>query len=260
MNFTARQSRVSMLVDSKVGTTALKGYFEADFLGAGTTSNNRQSNSYVFRQRQLWASVGLADGLTFSGGQMWSLATEDKKGIANLQEALPLQIDPQYVVGFTWQRAYGFRVTKTFSDMVSAAISVEGPQITVGGRGFSSYTNTSATGVVTTYQNFWADAPGSGGGLYNAFDPTGYTVNKLPDFIAKLAVDPGLGHYEVFGIFSEFRDRVYPCAIAGTTAGNTPTPTTPAVLAPCTGATGFHFSLLTSRARTMTPALRVVWV
>ncbi|MGB2627732.1 MAG: hypothetical protein WAK20_13165 [Candidatus Acidiferrum sp.] len=238
MNFTARQSRVSMLVDSKVGTTALKGYFEADFLGAGTTSNNRQSNSYVFRQRQLWASVGLADGLTFSAGQMWSLATEDKKGIANLQEATPLQIDPQYVVGFTWQRAYGFRVTKTFSDMVSAAISVEGPQITVGGRGFSSYTNTSATGVVTTNQNFWADAPGSGGGLYNAFDPTGYTVNKLPDFIAKLAVDPGLGHYEVFGIFSEFRDRVYPCAIAGTTAGNTPTPTTPAVLAPCTGATG----------------------
>ena len=129
-------------------------------------------------------------------------------------------------------------MVKTFDQMVSAAISVEGPQITVGGRGFSSYTNTSATGVVTTNQNFWADAPGSSAGLYNAFDPTGYTVNKLPDFIAKLAVDPGLGHYEVFGIFSEFRDRVYPCALAGTTATNTPAPVTPVTFFPCTGSTG----------------------
>ena len=53
--FTGRQSRLSMLVQSKVGSAALTGYVEADFLGAGTTSNNRQTNSYVFRQRQLFA-------------------------------------------------------------------------------------------------------------------------------------------------------------------------------------------------------------
>jgi len=231
MNFTARQSRLSLLFGAKVGSTNLSGYYEADFLGAGTTSNNRQTNSYVFRQRQLWAQAALDNGLAFSGGQMWSLATEDKKGISLRQEALPQMIDPNYVVGFTWQRAYAFRVTKTFSDQVAAAFSVEGPQTTIGGRGFSTYTNTSATGVVTTYQNFFFDAPGNSGGLYNAFDPTGYTVNKLPDFIAKLAVDPGIGHYEVFGIFSDFRDRVYPCAVVGTTAKNFPTPATPTVLA-----------------------------
>src|SRR5437588_10383327 len=44
-NFTARQSRLTLLEESKVGAAKLTGYFEMDFLGAGTTSNNRQSNS-----------------------------------------------------------------------------------------------------------------------------------------------------------------------------------------------------------------------
>src|SRR4029077_4132386 len=52
MNLTARQSRLSLLIDTKIGETKVSGYYEADFLGAGTTSNNRESNSYVFRQRQ----------------------------------------------------------------------------------------------------------------------------------------------------------------------------------------------------------------
>lgn len=235
-NFTARQSRLTLLFGAKVGSTDLSGYFEADFLGAGTTSNNRQTNSYVFRQRQIWAQAGLDNGWTFSGGQMWSLATENRKGISLRSENLPMMIDPQYVVGFTWQRAYGFRITKAFSDQVSAALSIEGPQITIGGRGFSTYTNTSALGAVTTFQNFFVDAPGNSAGLYNAFDPTGYSVNRLPDFVLKAAFDPGpgFGHYEVFGIISEFRNRVYPCAVVGTTAKNFPTPATPTVLG-CAG-------------------------
>src|SRR5271170_6789979 len=47
-NFTARQTRVSLLAESKISSVTARGYFEADFLGAGTTSNNRQTNSYVF--------------------------------------------------------------------------------------------------------------------------------------------------------------------------------------------------------------------
>src|SRR6202790_822698 len=208
-NFTARQTRPTVLVETNIGPTKVSGYFEADFLGAGTTSNNRQTNSYVFRQRQLWAQVAFDSGLSITGGQMWSLATENKKGIQNRQEALPMIIDPQYVVGFTWQRAYGFRVVQSmFNNRLAVGIAVEGPQATVGGRGFSTYTN--AAGA--TSQNFFVNAPGASGGLYNAFDPTGYTVNKAPDLIAKLAVDPGFGHYELFGIISTFRARVYPCA------------------------------------------------
>ncbi len=220
-NFTARQSRATLLAETHIGSAKVSGYYEADFLGAGTTSNNRQSNSYVVRQRQLFASVEFATGLTVTGGQMWSLATENKKGILNRQENFPLQIDPQYIVGFTWQRAYGFRVAQSLLDnKLALAIAVEGPQTTLGGRGFSTYTNAAAA----TSQNFFINAPGNGGGLYNAFDSTGYTTNKAPDLIAKVAVDPGFGHYELFGMLSTFRSRVYPCAVVSV-AASTPTTT-----------------------------------
>jgi hypothetical protein len=221
MNLTARQSRLTLLVDTKLGDTKVSGYYEADFLGAGTTSNNRESNSYVFRQRQLWGRVDFASGWAFAAGQMWSLATENKKGIVNRGEWLPMQIDPQYLVGFTWQRAYGARVSKSFGDKVTLAAAIEGPQETIGGRGFSTYTATN--GTVT--QNSFVFAPGSGGGLYNAFDPTGYSVNRTPEFILKAAFDPGFGHYEVFGILSDFQNRVYPCAVVSIPASTTATAT-----------------------------------
>jgi hypothetical protein len=230
MNLTARQSRLSLMAEGKVGDTKVSGYYEADWLGTGVTSNNRQSNSYVFRQRQVWGRVQFVDGWTFAGGQMWSLATENKKGLANLTEWIPLTIDSQYVVGFTWERQYGARITKTFGDKFGLAFAVEDPEATLGGRGFSTYTNTSATGSVTTFQNSFAFAPGSGGGLLNFSDPTGYSVNKTPDFIVKAAFDPGLGHYEVLGVVSTFQNRVYPCAVVGTTAGNFPAPATPVTL------------------------------
>jgi DNA repair ATPase RecN len=67
-----RQSRVSMLAEGKVKNFKLTGYFEGDFLSAGVTSNNNQSNSYTFRQRQAWGQVALEDGLTVTGGQMWA--------------------------------------------------------------------------------------------------------------------------------------------------------------------------------------------
>ncbi|PYT51869.1 MAG: hypothetical protein DMG43_13120, partial [Acidobacteria bacterium] len=46
-NFTARQSRATLLAETSIGNAKVTGYYEGDFLGAGTTSNNRQSNSYV---------------------------------------------------------------------------------------------------------------------------------------------------------------------------------------------------------------------
>ena len=211
--FSARQSRATLLAESKVGSAKLTGYYEADFLGAGTTSNNRQSNSYVFRQRQVWGQVAFDNGFSVTGGQMWSLAVETRKGIQNRQEALPMIIDPQYVVGFTWQRAYGVRLVKSFADKFSLAFAIEGPQTTIGGRGFSTFTN--AAGA--TSQNFWVNAPGLSAGLNNAFDPTGYTPNKAPDLIFKAALDPRWGHYEIFAILSQFRARIYPCAVVSAT-------------------------------------------
>jgi hypothetical protein len=241
MNLTARQSRLSLLFDSKVGETKLSGYYEADFLGSGTTSNNRQSNSYLLRQRQLFARADFASGWAFSGGQMWSLATENKTGIINRNEWTPTVIDPQYVVGFTWQRAYGFRVTKSFGDKFAIAAAVEGPQATLTAHGTSTYTSTSGTATTNTF----LDSPGNGSGLFNAFDTTGYSINKTPDFIVKAALDPGWGHYEVFGILSTFQNRVYPCAVVSIQG---PTTSTVTVTSNGDAYTGSYTSALLSGA------------
>ena len=198
-NATGRQSRITLLAEGKAGAFKMTGYYEVDWLGTGVTSNNRQSNSYVQRQRQIWGQVALDSGWKFTGGQMWSLATETRKGLDNRTEVLPMTIDPQYNVGFTWARQYGFRVVKDFGK-AAVGFSVEAPQLTFGGRGFPA--------------DFFVNAVGQGGGLLNFIDTSGYSVNQTPDFIVKAAFDPGVGHYEIFGIVSTFRNRIYPCALA----------------------------------------------
>ena len=231
-NFTARQSRLSLLAESNVGSAKLTGYWEGDFLGTGVTSNNRQSNSYVFRQRILYAQAALQSGWVFTGGQQWSLATETRKGITNRTEVLPMTVDSQYQVGFSWARQYGFRVVKDFGGKFALGLSVEGPEATIGGRGFSSVSTTNqGSATVTTIGNAFVFGPGAGGGLFNFVDTTGYSFNKTPDFIVKAVADPGWGHYEVFGIFSTFRNRVYPCAVVGTNAKDTNPPAIPTTIA-----------------------------
>jgi hypothetical protein len=198
-----RQSRITMLAEGKLSEAKLSGYYEADFLSAGVTSNNNQSNSYTLRQRQIWGQAAYHDW-TVTGGQMWSLVTETKKGVDNRTEALPMTIDAQYTVGFSWARQFGFRVAKNFGNRVWLAGSVENPQTT-----FTAHGNAA---------NFALGGPGNGGGLYNGGGgaPSGaaltnYSFNAAPDIILKAAFEPGFGHYEIFGIYSRFRDRVYPC-------------------------------------------------
>ncbi len=53
----ARQSRPTVLFTGEVPFGTIGGYFEGDFLSAGTTSNNLQSNSYTLRVRQAWAQA-----------------------------------------------------------------------------------------------------------------------------------------------------------------------------------------------------------
>ncbi len=189
-----RQSRITLLAEGKLKSAKVSGYYETDWLSAGITSNNNQSNSYTNRMRQLWGQAALTNGWTFTGGQMWSLVTETKKGLDNRTEATPMSIDAQYVVGFSWARQYGFRVTKNFDNKVWLGFSIENPQTTLSSR------NNPA--------NFLVGNIGTGGGLYNA--TALYSFNSAPDFILKAAFEPGFGHYEVFGIISNFRDRVYP--------------------------------------------------
>ena len=194
-----RQSRISMLAEGKLGSAKVSGYVEADFLSAGVTSNNNQSNSYSLRQRQAWGQAALNNGWTFTGGQMWSLITETKKGVDNRSEALPMTIDAAYTAGFSWARQYGFRVSKNLlGNKAWLAFSVENPQETLGGHGSST--------------NFVLGQQGTSGGVYNP--TTNYSFNATPDFVFKTAFEPGWGHYELFGLVTDFRDRIYPGATA----------------------------------------------
>jgi hypothetical protein len=219
-----RQSRISMLAEGKLKSAKLTGFVEADFLSAGVTSNNNESNSYTLRQRQAWAQASLS-GWNFTGGQQWSLVTETRKGLDNRSEALPMTIDPQYTVGFSWARQYGFRVTKDFGDKVWVGFSIENPQTLLTTHGNPTGTTASAappagsvpgTAATPNSTNFLLGAPGTSGGLYNP--SATYSFNYTPDFIIKAAFEPGFGHYEVFSVISNFRDRVFPCgAISQTT-------------------------------------------
>lgn len=201
---TGRQSRITLLAEGKYPQATLSGYYEADFLSAGTTSNNNESNSYTLRQRQMWARYQNTSGLTVVGGQMWSLLTLDTVGMENRYEAIPLTIDPQYVPGFIWARQYGFRVYGSFFNRkIFAGVSLENPQTTFGGQGFSN--------------NFVLGTAGNPGGLLNP--TTNYSINKAPDVIAKVDFEPGFGHYEIGGIATFLRDRVYPNASTKSATG-----------------------------------------
>jgi TolA-binding protein len=200
-----RQSRVALLATGTASPNlALGGYYEADWLSAGVTSNNNQSNSYTLRQRQLWAQAHWGS-LTFTGGQMWSLATETTRLTQNRSEILPQTIDSQYTAGFAWARQYGFRVSKDFSPNFSIAVAAENPQtLNVAGHNLPT--------------NFIIGSAGNAGGLYNSAGTSAantnvaqYSANLAPDILVKAVYEsPKLGHYELFGISRFFRDRVFP--------------------------------------------------
>ncbi len=193
-NATARQSRLSLLIEGKRSSATLRGYFEADFLGAGSTSNNNQSNSYPFRLRQAWAQAELNNGWSVTGGQMWSLATEYRHGLSNLSESIPLTIDSQYNVGYVWARQYGFRAVKRIGDHLWVGGSVEEAQtLNIGGHNLPTI----------VYQE-----PGTAAGATNPL--ANYSFNYAPDLLAKVAYETNWGHFEVFGIGRFFRDRVFP--------------------------------------------------
>jgi len=197
-NASGRQSRLSLLAEGKLPTATLRGYYEADFLSAGTTSNDNQSNSYALRLRQAWGQAALNNGWTITGGQMWSLATEYKSGLTNNAEAIPLTIDAQYNVGFSWERQYGFRVVKRLRGHFWLGGAVEESQtLNIGGHNLPTI----------VYQQ-----AGNAGGLYNP--AANYSYNYAPDLIAKAVYEPKVGHFELFGVGRFFRDRIFPNAQA----------------------------------------------
>ncbi|SEB56422.1 hypothetical protein [Terriglobus roseus] len=225
LNFSGRQSRIGALVEGNAGKYKLSGYFEADFLGTGTSSNNNQSDSYVLRQRQFWGKAERG-GFGVTGGQMWSLVTEDGLSTNNRTEKLPNTIDSQYMVGFSWTRQPGLRLQQRWgtpkTGMFTAAMAVEQAQIT----------NFTAAGTIPT--GFYFGGIGQNGGLYNAAGNIGagntagtgaittYANNVAPDVIVKGALDFTHAHFELGGLGRFLRDDYFPItAYTGTAAAPT---------------------------------------
>ena len=226
LNFSGRQSRLGGLFEGMAGTTKLTGYAEMDFLGTGTSSNNNQSNSYVLRQRQIWGKAEMASGFAVTGGQTWSLVTENRRSTDTRTEIQPQTVDSQYLVGYNWSRQPSFRIQQKWGQlktgMFTGAIAVEQAQIT------------SFTANGTNPAEYFFAGPGQNGGLYNAAGNVGngnvagsggittYANNVAPDVIIKFAYDVPTFHFEFGGIGRFMRDYYYPVtAYTGTAAAPT---------------------------------------
>jgi hypothetical protein len=196
---TARQSRLSLLAQGGEDMQNYAAYFEFDFLGVGTTSNSAESNSYVPRIRHIYATYDdAADGWHVLGGQTWSLLTLDRVGITPRSEVTPIGIEAQYVTGFTWDRAPQIRVVKDFDKKVWVGFSAETPQASIyNNSGYEGGGGTAVAGVSTG---------ATGGSLLNGSTGT-YSLDEVPDLVAKVAFDPGWGHYEVYGVGRWFHDH-----------------------------------------------------
>ena len=189
---TAHQSRLALQALGSVDQdTKLTGDFEIDFQSAPANSNSVQSNSYGLRLRLAYAELNKQDwGTYFLGGQSWSFLTMFKQDMTPGEELIPLTIDAQYVPGFTWLRNPEVRVVQHLG-LVSVGLAAESPQAVV-------FSGPNAPLVPTTFNN-----PGGTG-----LNPTAnYSTDVGPDLVAKMTVDPGWGHFELYGLGRVFRSR-----------------------------------------------------
>lgn len=199
----ARASRLTLLATGNPSAdTKLTGYFETDFGAAGTSSTLTQTNSYVPRVRQIFAGYEDSDlGIHLLAGQAWSLVTMNSAGIDPFKPLAPMVIDAAFMPGFNYARTPQIRFVKDFDDKkIQAAVSVESPQAVTGGLCTASATSGACQGYDSTYR---LTASAFTGNLQGSV-----TTDVAPDIVAKVAYDPGWGHYEVFGVARFFRNTV----------------------------------------------------
>ena len=198
----AQQSRIALKVNGDIDPNQhLKAYYEMDFLGASTDANNRQSNSFTPRIRQAYAEYDNdVYHLHAVAGQAWSLLTQNRSGMLPGTENTPLTIDAQYVAGFDWLRNPQVRFVYDWSKYAWFGVSVEQPAAVFPG-GVSAGTVSPPAPIVTSINNTCTSASHLNG-------TTTCSNDIAPDIIEKAALDPGFGHYEVFGLQRWFTDQV----------------------------------------------------
>jgi hypothetical protein len=259
---TARQSRLSLLAQTQdFDGYKAETYFEMDFLGAAPTANSNESNSYQPRMRNIYGRFTSDSGWYILGGQSWSLVTLEKKGMDPRDENIPLTIDAQYVAGFQWTRNPQLRLVDKLADGLWAGLSLESPQAT----GIITTTSLAAGGIKGTLPpspttGFPGTGQlGNGGGTCTASTTTtttttttgdtstststststcsvtgtSFSTDVAPDIVAKIAADPGFGHYEVYGLARWFRSEIGPASqttMGGGVGGGAILPIAPDVL------------------------------
>lgn len=195
----ARGSRLSLLVEGNIDAARhLAGYFEMDWLGVGETSNYTESNSWSPRLRQAYLTYDDTDrGFYILAGQAWSLLTPHKVGITPRQENDPLTIDYNQVVGFDFTRNWQVRFVKDFDKTLWLGVSIEHPAALTASGNIPGNVNN----ILVNFSNV-----GGGGGFLTG---VAVTTDQAPDIILKAVLDPGWGHYEVFGIQRFFTDSTF---------------------------------------------------
>jgi hypothetical protein len=244
---TARQSRLSILAQTQdMGGYKAETYFEMDFLGAAPTANSNESNSYQPRIRNIYGKFTSDSGWYLLAGQNWSLATLEKKGMDPRDENVPLTIDAQYVSGFNWTRNPQVRLVDKVTDGLWLGLSLESPQATgiintnslatggikgtlpaspttgfagTGQLGNGGGTCTASTTTTTTTTTTGGATSTSTSTSTSTCSVTGtsFSTDIAPDIIAKIAADPGYGHYELYGLGRFFRSAI--AADTNTTIG-----------------------------------------
>jgi len=109
----------------------------------------------------------------------------------------PQTIDYNLVVGFDFTRNWQVRLVKDFDKTLWLGISIENPATLTASGNIPANVN----GVVVNFSNV-----GGGGGFLTG---VAVTTDQAPDIIVKAALDPGWGHYEVFGIQRFFTDNTF---------------------------------------------------
>lgn len=201
---TARQSRISLLIEGDINpTTQVAFYSEFDFQAGAQTSNSVESNSFVPRIRHVYGTLDWGDaGLHLLAGQNWSLVTMNSKGITPRNEVPPGVIDGQYLPGFVWARQPQIRITKDWGKTLWLALSLENSQSTFA---------TPATGITSTANGI--SALTNFGGVSGFDSANNLSINHLPDIVGKLAYETSFGagrpvHLEVFGVWRSYSDRI----------------------------------------------------
>ena len=189
-----QNSRIGARFDSIFKGTKVLGYWESDFLGFVPTNVEVNTHSYSLRLRLFFVDLKKSK-FEFLAGQSWSLLTPGRKGISPLPADLfySQATDVNYITGLPWGRIPQFRFVYHANNNLHFAVSAEDPQQYIGGSGGGGVV-VLPTGLATAY-----------GGQLNNGTTNQSVPNYFPDIIAKMAIDGGPVHFELGGLFSEYK-------------------------------------------------------